>query len=346
MSTSANFLKGEFDFQAAFGTPVVPDKDLPFTGKYVDEQTEHNADYDAGTWVKSTISAKTNDYATFTLDGSAFFELIPLFLNAGINYTAAASGPVGPPQLYTYDDTLSISAEGTPRPITFRFGGNENIGGTGPAIQIADAYCQSLTISGGVNNQVAQLSSTWFGKSVDDNSAAGYAFAATGTPPLLNFVRAMGNTFELQDATTTGGDFATMTSTDCQILSWELVINTGAMPKWGADATTFNYCGVRFENPSIEFRPVIRTNATTYPLFRTAYDNRTYQEMQLTLSGDDGRLWLNQFTGRFIDVPSAHDRAEGEVVMNPVWRTERYPSQTTTPHFWSWQLDTGADITT
>lgn len=337
MSTSVKFLKGEAGQQAAFGTAVSPTIDLPFTGRYVDEQEDHEAEYDAGVWIDSKIRTKVNDFATFTLEGSAFYEMIPLFLNAGYNHVAATDEGGG---LFSYDDEIDLAAAGTPRPWTFRFGGGEDIGGTGPAIQIADAYCQSLTLSGGVNQKAVSLRSSWFGKSVDDNSAAGYAFAASALPANLALIRAMGNTFKMKDAGTTGGSFTGMTATTCKLLSWELTINFGTQPKWGSDSSSYNYCGVFFENPMIEFKPVFRLDSATYGLIRTKYDARTYQELEFGLVGPGSRQWLLQQTGIWRDVPTAHDRDNNEVVLKPTWKVERYGAQTTTPHLFSWQLDT------
>lgn len=346
MSTSVNFVKSEFGFQSTFGTAVTPNFILPFRGSYQNARTIHEGTYDAGIFFQGKNRVKVNDYATFTIEGDAFFELLPLFLNAGYDWTAATTGAAGPPQLYTYDDAISLTAEGSPRPITFRHGGGENLGGTGPAIQIADAYCESLTLSGNLNTGIVQLRSSWFGKSIDTNSHAGYAFAATAPPPNRKAIRAAGNAFELQDATTTGGDFATMTATSCKMLDWELTYNFGARPKWGADAAAITYCGVRFENATIEFRPTFRTDSQTYSLIYEKFDDITYQELRFSLNGEDGRQMINQLTGLWVEVPTAHGRTDGEVTMSPVWMTEPYIDQTTTPHLASWQLDTAADITT
>lgn len=338
MSTSINFLKSEAGKQALFGTAVAPDFLMPFTGTYQDVGDFHEAPVDSGRWVPVTFIDRVSNFARFSFQGAAFFELLPVFLSAGFaDLTPGGAGP------YTYDHTLDLASPGAPSPYTFRFGGDEDIGGTGPAVQIQDSFCERVQLSGNANDRSVTLQSDWFGADVDDNSGAGYAFAGAALPAPLGMMRFPFSTLEYQDATTTGGDFLTMTAFACTLLDWTLNIRTGIAPKWAADANQLEYCGVRIDTPLVEFTATLRTDATSYAnvMAKANADSPTYQELQFTQVGAGSRQAIWQMTGRWLPLRSAHDRSNNEVVMNnAVFRASGYPSQTTTPHAFGWELDT------
>lgn len=335
MSTSIKFLRVEAGRQSAFGTAVTPTLKLPFTGEYADEQTEHTAEWDQGTWTPTEIVEKTSDFATFKLSGAMFFELLPIFFSAGFDaLTPSGDGP------YTYDDELNPAAVGTPIPYTFFFGGKENLGGTGPAIRIRDGYLRQMVLSFNMNSKDLTVQSDWFGASIDDNSGAGFAFQGLSLPSSLGMMKGLLGALEIQDATTTGGDFATMTAFDCALLDWRLTIDTGLRPAWAADQNDLAYCGYYHEAPMVSFAPTIRTTSTNYALLKTKANARTYQELMLTLNGASSRQAKLQMTGRWLPNFVAHGRGTNEVVMQPTFQCARPYTQVTTPHFFGWELDT------
>lgn len=335
MSTSLKFLKAEAGKQAVFGTAVVPDFKLPFTGEYSDEQTEHMAEWDAGYWTPTEIVEKTSDYATFNLNGAMWFELLPVFFSAGFaDLTPTGAGP------YVYDYELNPAAVGAPSPYTFYFGGNENLGATGPAVRIRDGYLRSMTLAFNINSKELTVQSEWFGASIDDNSGAGFAFAGAALPTPLGMMKGLLGVLEIQDAATTGSDFTTMTAFDCSLLDWTLTIDTGLRPQWAAEENALTYCGFYHEAPVITFAPTLRTNSTNYALVKAKANARTYQELQLTLNGASSRQLKLQLTGRWLANFSAHTRGSGEVVMSPTFQAATPYTQVTTPHFAGWELDT------
>lgn len=335
MSTSIKFLKAEAGKQSAFGTAATPDFKLPFMGEYSDEQTEHVAEWDNGTWTPLEIVEQTSDFAKFKLSGAMFFELLPVFLSAGFaDLTPGGADP------YTYDAELNPAAVGAPSPYTFLFGGNEAIGGTGPAIKIQDGYLQSMTLAFNINSKELTVQSEWFGASVNDNSGAGFAFQGAALPTPLGMMKGLLGALDIQDATTTGGDFATMTAFDCALLDWSLKIDTGLRPAWSADQNDTVYCGYYHEAPAITFTPTVRTNSTNYALIKTKADARTYQEQMLTLNGASSRQVKWQMTGRWLPNFMAHGRANNEVVMQPTFQCATPYTQVTTPHLFGWELDT------
>lgn len=335
MSTSVKFMKAEAGKQSVFGTAVSPTFKLPFTGEYMDAQTEHVAEWDAGVWTPVGIVEKTSDYATFKLSGAMFFELLPVFLSAGFDdLSPSGSGP------YTYDLELNPAAVGAPSPYTFFFGGNESIGGTGPAIRIKDGYLQKMVLSYSMNSKELTVQSDWFGASVDDNSAAGRAFIGSALPTPLGMMKGLLAALEIQDAATTGSDFLTMTAFSCSLLDWSLTIDTGLRPAWSADNNALTYCGFYHEAPSVEFAPTIRTNSSNYALVKAKANARTYQELMLTMNGASSRQVKWQMTGRWLPGFVAHDRASNEVVMKPKFTCETPYTQVTTPHYFGWELDT------
>lgn len=335
MSTSLKFLKGEAGKQSVFGTAVSPTFKLPFVGEYSDAQTDHEAEWDAGVWTPTVIVEKTSDYATFKLSGAMFFELLPVFLSAGFDDLApSGSDP------YTYDLDLTPTAVGAPSPYTFFFGGNEAIGGTGPAVRIQDGYLSKMVLSYNLNSKELAVQSDWFGASVDDNSGAGRAFIGSALPTPLGMVKGMLGALEIQDAATTGGDFATMTAFDCALLDWSLTIDTGLRAAWSADQNALTYCGFYHEAPAVTFTPTIRTNSTNYALVKGKANSRTFQELLLTLNGASSRVFKARMTGRWMPGFTAHERANNEVIMKPTFTCETPYTQVTTPHFFGWSLTT------
>lgn len=336
MSTSVKFLKAEAGKQSVFGTPVTPTFKLPFAGEYMDDQTEHNAEWDAGFWTPTSIVEKTSDYASFKLNGAMFFELLPVFFNAGFsNLTPVGAGP-----LYAYDYEINPAAVGAPSPYTFYFGGNENIGATGPAVRISDAYLSKMTLAFSLNSKELTIQSEWFGKSVDDNAGAGRAFIGSAVPGPLGMMKGLLSTLEIQDAATTGSDFTTMTAFECSILDWTLTIDTGLRAKWGAENNALTYCGYYHEAPVATFAPVIRTTSANYALVKAKANARTYQELLLTLNGASSRQLKLMMTGRWLANFSAHGRTNNEVTMSPTFQVETPYTMVTTPHWLGWELDT------
>lgn len=335
MSTSLKFLKAEAGKQSAFNSAATPNFKLPFTGEYADDQTEHVAEWDMGYWTPTEIVEKTSDYATFKLSGAMFFELLPVFLSAGF----ADLSPSGADP-YTYDAELAPASVGVPSPYTFLFGGNENLGGTGPAVKIQDGYLQKMVLSFNINSKELTVQSDWFGRKVDDNSGAGFAFQGAALPTPLGMMKGMLGALEIQDAATTGSDFATMTAFDCSLLDWSLSIDTGLRPQWASEENALTYCGIYHEAPVITFTPTIRTNSTNYALVKTKANDRTFQEVMLTLNGASSRQVKWQMTGRWLPNFSAHGRGSGEVVMQPTFQCATPYTQVTTPHLFGWELDT------
>ena len=330
------FIRAEAAKQTAFGTAASANQfAVPFTGEYTDAQEEHSATWDRGTWTPTEIVAKVADFVTFTTEGVAFFELLPVQLNAGFGHiTVSGADP------YIYDGVVSPTAVGTPRPYTWWFGSRENIGGTGPAVKVQDAYLQELVLTGNINSKEVAQRATWFGLKADDNSGAGYAMADAALPSPLGMLRTLLGAFDLKDAATTGGSFATMTNIDGYLLDWALTMRTGVNPAWRADSNQQTYTGIQFTEPEVIFTCNIVCDATRYALVRTKFDARTYQELMLTLNGDASRQVKWKLTGRWTDVPRHTGRAEGQMVL-PVTFTARTPhTQVTTPHYFGWELDT------
>jgi len=331
------FLKAEAGKQAVQGTPATPDFMLPMVGEYEDAQIEVAAEWDSGTWSGMEIVEQAAKLARFTLRGHGFFELLPVFLSAGFNdqLTASDSAP------YAYTDLLTPGAAGVPRPYTMRFGAlGQNIGGTGPTVQIPDAYLESVTLTGNINSADITVESQWFGSEVDDNSGAGYAFAGAALPSPLGMMKTLLGAISLQDAGATGGDFGSLTGLTGVLLDWVLTIRTGLSPQWSADSNQLTFTGVRIQTPTITFAPTLRTNATTYAATRTKYEARTYQELQITLTGGLSRQAVLRATGRWTSVPTPRRREDGELVISPTFTAETPETQTKTPHIFGWTIDT------
>jgi hypothetical protein len=331
MSTSRRFLQGQAGKQAVFGTFVVPDFQLPFTGRYVDAGDFHEAELDAGRLWPVAIVNRVSHHATFTLNGAAFFEMMPVFFNAGLDDDAAPTG--SDPYTYVYSPSLTTGGEAIP--YTFMFGGGENIGATGPAVRIQDSYCQQIVLTGNLNSRDVQISSNWFGSSVNANNFAGHNFiTGIGMPPNLNMLRFPFASLEYDDATLTGGIFSGMTAFECKLMDWTLTINTGLTPQWAADANSLTMCGAFIGTPSVEFAATLRTTEDTFQAIvaNANGESPTYEELMFTLTGADGRSAVFRMTGRWMPVSSAHEVSGEEVVMNATFNAGGYPSQTTTPH--------------
>ncbi len=337
MSTSTKFLKVVAAKQSAFGTPGASGYfQMPFTGEYEDLEEEHMAAYDQGTWTPTAIVEKVGEMARLTLSGVMFFEMMPILLNASHDAITATDATTH----YSYDDAVSPSAVGAPAFYTFWLGGNEAIGATGPTVRIQDAFCESWTLTGNINTKEVQMTSTWMGLQVDDNSGAGFAWPTAALPAGLGMMKTLLGGLDYQDAATTGGDFTTMTAAAGVLLNWGLTFNGGLRPKWAADSDALTYAGVRHEEPSCEYTPTLRTNTTTYAAVKGKANARTFQEVMISLSGGDQRDMNFKMTGRFQPNFIAHARSENEVVMTPTFRCETPYTQTTTPHWVSWELDT------
>jgi hypothetical protein len=325
---SEKFLKAEVGQQATFGTPVTPTLLYPFTGEYVDAAEYHIAQYDSGEWVQGEQPVKTCDYVTMTFRGTSTFETLPIPLMAGFD-DVAPSGT----DPYTYAIAYDLAAEPEPLPCTFLLGGGADLGATGPAIKVQDAYCSKVTLSGNINSKEVSRTEEWFGLSYNDNSGAGFDYAGVAVPTAQETMLALKAALSLDDAGTTGGAFTSMTSTSGVLIDWTIEIDTGARAKWACDSGgVLAYIGVMFVEPSITFKPTIRTDTTTYGLVKAKQRAITFQELQFVISGNDTRAFTANLTGRWTECPTAHARENGEIVMKPTFAARRYPAQTTTPH--------------
>ena len=344
---TVNFLKVETGRQAAFGTAVDPTTHIPIEGRYSDDQEDHEAPWDAGTWIKGQISTKVNDFATFNHQGSGIYEMLPMYHFAGYRFKA----PTADGDAFVYEDNIDVGLAGSPAAYTHRFGAADEpiADGGGPAIQVRNGFCQTYTLTGGITQKVPTLRADWFGHGVDDNEDAttgepkGYPFTSTGSIAKPGLMRSLGNIFQVKDATETGGVFTDMETTDCVIRNWALNVGFGTQPKWGADGGGPTYCGARYDDPVIELRLNARMNKDTWRYFRTKANKRTYQEVMFTVfDGADAaspdREFTIKMTGRWLNVPNPHDREDNEVVMQPVFRAQRYIAQATTPHLFGWKI--------
>lgn len=337
MSTSTKFLRCIAAQQLAFGTAASSGYfRLPFVGEYEDLEEEHAAEWDQGTWTPTTIVEKVAEYARITLSGTMFFELLPVIHNMAWGNVNATNNTT----YQSYDGSVSPSAVGAPIPYTFWLGGAQNIGGTGPMVRIQDAFVESYTLSGNLNTKEIAIEVTLFGLQIDDNNGAGFAAPTAALPTALGMMKTLLGSFNIQDAATTGGDFATMTAIAGKMLDWSLTVNTGLVPLWSSDENQLTYSGVRHNEPSIEFAPQVRTDATSYAYVKAKANAKTYQELQMVIAGADQRALTYNMTGRFLPNFIAHGRQGDEVVMLPTFRVETPHTQTTTPHWFSWELDT------
>ena len=329
---SSKFRKVQVGHQSAFGTAVAPTIQLPMTGTYEDKSQVHVAEYDAGTWTPTTIVAKVASETAMTLEGTAFFEVLPVLLSSGLEAVTASGTP--PAAVHTY--TISPAAIATPKPLTALVGAvGTNIGGTGPAVKLKDLYLKKLTLSGNINDKVVMVKAELFGTTYDPNTAdAGFAFETVSLIPTMEMINSLKGTLKIEDVTTTGWSFGGLTAFSCAMFDWEWELGTGIEPSWCQTDNVMTWAGLKYTAPSCTFKPIIRTSATNYALIKTKSDARTYQELQYVIAGSDATrsLTLNM-TGRWDVVPTVHDDQDGELVMKPTFLVETPHTQTTTPHW-------------
>ena len=326
---SDKLIKAQLGLQSVFGTPVTPTIQAPWVVDYEDNRVHHVAEWDSGTWTPTTITTLAETAASLKISGTAFFEMLPVLLNSGLE---DVNGVGADPYTHTY--TISPAAPAVPKPLTCLVGAvGENIGGTGPAAQLANLYLRRLRISANVNDKLATVEADLFGTGYDDNSGAGYAFASVSLPANLEAMNGLLGQINIQDAMAAGGDFATMTAFSCAWVDWVLTLETGIEPKFCLTDNTPTWIGIKTTQPSLELGATIRTTATNYALVKGKADARTYQELQLLVNGSAARKFTANLTGRWTEVLSAHSRKDGEVVMQGTFRAETPHTQTTTPHF-------------
>lgn len=329
------FLQVQAARQSAFDDPALPTIGLPVVFEYADGDQDQIAAWDAGLWTGLEIVERVAKFATFTLRGVLFFELMPLLLAAGFApVTPSGTGP------YTYADSVAPGATGTPSPYTFRFGGNDGNRSPTSMVQVQDAYLSKLTLTMSQSVRVVTFDSEWFGRFVDDNDGLGYEPEAVTLPSGLRMVNGLLSGLGLQDAGATGGAFDALTALACELMEWTLTLDTGLRPAWAGDGNNLSYCGVRQEWPGLQFAPTIRTNIDTYALVMAKAQARTYQELQLAFAGGDDTLSL-QMTGRWQPKLNAHERLRGEIVLKPVFEGKTPHTQTTDPHWLSYEMVTG-----
>jgi len=333
---SSKFNKIQVGLQTEFGTPVTPTKQLPLRGTYQDQRQRHTAVFDAGAWTPTDISVDVAHQTALTLEGTAFYEVLPILLNSGFADVAPTEPGGVTGYLHTY--VVSPAAVGVPMPLTALIGTEGTlIGDTGAAVKLYDLYLKTLTLSGNINDKAVSLKAEFFGTTYDDNTAAGYAFASVGLPASLQVINALEGTLAYKNVTTTGGEeFDTMTDFECSMLDWELVIDTGIEPAYCTTDAVLTWSALKYTQPSCVFSPVIRTSATTYALVKAAADAYTYQGLSLYIGASDATsddiLTVNM-TGLWEVVPSAHEDQDGEVVMKPTFTATTPATQITTPHW-------------
>lgn len=330
---STNFNKAQVGLQTAFGTAVAPTKQVPWKGTYEDKTQRHVAKYDAGTWTPTTIVAEVGYETAVTFEGTAFFELIPVLLNSGF-------ADVAPTGTYVHTYWVNPAAVATPMPLTALIGTvGYNLGGTGPAVKLKDLYLKKLTLSANINDKAVMLKAECFGTTYDDNSGAGYAFASVGLPATMEVINAMKGTLNYADAGVTGvGEglpFSEgLTAFSCTLLDWELEIDTGIEPAWCLTDNVTTWSALKYTQPTCTFKPIMRTNSTTYAQVKAKADAMTYQALQLQLAGSSAARSLSiNMTGLWDVVPTVHDEQDGEVVIKPTFTTQTSHLQVTTAHW-------------
>ena len=329
---SSKFNKGQVGLQTAIGTALAATAmtiQVPWKGTYEDKRQRHVAEYDSGTWTPTTIVAEVSSETAATFEGTAFFEMIPVLLNSGFADVNATST-----YLHTYE--VSPAAVGVPMPLTALFGTvGTYIATTAPAVMLKDLFLKTLTLSANINDKVVMVKAEMFGSTFDDNSAAGYAFDTVGLPATMEAINGLKGVIRYKDATTTGGyaQFSGMTDFDCSILDWELTIDTGIEPAYCLTDEATTWTALKYTQPSVEFKPIVRTTTATYAAIKAKSDARTYQMLQLLLAGTSSRALDFRMTGLWDVVPTAHDEQDGEVVMKPTFRAQTSHLQTTTPHY-------------
>lgn len=332
---SSKFNKSQVALQTAIGTGIAAASmtiQVPWKGMYEDRRQRHTAEYDAGTWTPTTIVADVGYETYATYEGTAFYEMIPVLLNSGF-------ADVAPTSTYIHTYEVAVGAVATPMPLTGLFGTvGTNIGGTGPAVLLKDLFVKTLTLSANINDKVVTVKAEMFGSTYDANTAnAGYAFDSVSLPATMEVINGLKGVIRYLDAGTTGGiaTFTGMTDFECTILDWELTIDTGIEPAYCLTDETTTWSALKYTAPSVEFKPIVRTNAMTYAAIKGKADAKTYQQVQLHLPGavSPGSYLTVSMTGLWDVVPTAHDEQDGEVVMKPTFRCQTPHTQTTTPHF-------------
>lgn len=334
-----SFLQVQAAIQDTFGTPAAMVFGLPVVFEYQDGDQDQIAEWDTGTWTPLEISERVAQVATFTLRGVLFFELMPLFLDAGFNaMTPSGDGP------YSYEDAYVPGEVGAPLGYTFRFGGNDGNRAPTSMVQVQDAYLQSLVLTFNPAIRVVTFEAKWFGRYVDDNDGDGYEPASVPLPDGITMVNGLLATLGLQDAGDSGGAFDAIEEMQCALTEWQLSLDTGLRPEWASDRNQLTYCGVRQEWPALTFTATIRTNINTYAVTKVKAAARTFQEMQLTFYdvGNLGdRSLVLRMTGRWLPNFAAHERVRGEIVSKPTFQAETLSEQTTTPHWFSYEIVSG-----
>lgn len=335
---SSNFNKIQVALQSAKGTPIAATAMttvLPFRGTYEDKRHRHVAEWDEGTWTPTTIVAQVATEVALTVEGTAFFELIPVLLNSGLSDAT----PTG---TYIHNYWVNPAAVGVPLPLTALVGTvGTNIGVTGPAVQLSDLYLKTLTLSANINDKAVMVKGEFFGTTYDDNAAAGYAFDTTGCilPATMEAINGMEGVLSYDDATTTGFaegiPFAAgLTAFSCVLLDWEWTLDTGIEPAWCLTDNVTTWSTLKYTRPSCTFKPIMRTSTVTYEQVKKAADAMTYQTLQLQLSGSSAARSLSiNMTGLWDVVPTVHDKQDGEVVIKPTFTTQTSHLQTTNPHW-------------
>jgi hypothetical protein len=335
---SSKFNMIQVALQSAFGTPIAATAMttvLPWRGTYEDKRHRHVVERDAGTWTPTTIVAQVATEVALTVEGTAFFELIPVLLNSGLSDATPTGSSI-------HNYWVNPAAVGVPLPLTALVGTvGTLIGATGPAVQLSDLYLKTLTLSANINDKVVKVKGDFFGTTYNDNSAAGWAFDASGCvlPATMEVINGLKGKLNYDDATTTG--FAEgipfeagLTAFSCVLLDWEWTLDTGIEPAWCLTDNVTTWSTLKYTSPSCTFKPVMRTNATTYAQVKKAADEMTYQNLQLQLAGSDaGRSLSINMTGLWDVVPTAHDEQDGEVVIKPTFTTQTSHLQTTAAHW-------------
>lgn len=324
---SSKARNAEVGLQTAHGTPVAPTVRVPMGWTDEDQREVHVAAY--GGWTPTAVTTEIATMAGLEVDGPAFFELLPIFFNSGIDDVA----PTGADP-YTHTYAISPSAVGAPMPLTWKVGATGvDIGGTGPAVQLADMYVEEITLSGNINDKVVNCKVKMFGTEWDDNSGAGYAFEGVDFVSTQEMLSAILGQLNIQDAETTGGNFLTMTPFSCAVLDWEWTLTTGIGPLWCTTDNTTSFVGLKYTEPMCTFKPVMRTSATNYALVKAKHTARTPQELQLIVNGTATRAFTANMTGRWTECPTVHGDTDGELTMSPTFTCEVPAMQTTWPHF-------------
>jgi len=330
---SSKFNKTQVGLQTTFLTAVAPTIQVPMRGMYEDKRQRHVAEYDSGTWTSRSIVTEVGYETALTLEGTAFFETLPVLLNSGLA-DVAPSG-VGP---YTHVYWVNPAAVAVPKPLTALVGTvGTNLGATGPAVKLKDLYVKKLTLSGNVNDKACGVKAEFFGTTYDDNSKAGFAFASVDLPVGMMVINALKGVLNYGDATTSGpaegDDLEGLTPFACSLLDWELVIDTGIEPAWCLTDGVMTWSALKYTSPSCEFSPIMRTGATTYLHVKTKADAGTYQNLQLRITDTGSRELTVNMTGLWDVVPTVHDEQDGEVVIKPKFVCQTPVSMTTLPHW-------------